>query len=385
MININKKTAMNKFKFSDIATISTQKKKPTDEDKFHYIGLEHLDSKSLKVTRYGADVAPKGEKLVMKKGDVLFGKRRAYQKKVAIAPFDGIFSAHGMILRPNEKVISRELFPFFISSDAFLDKAIKISVGSLSPTINNSDIKKLEFELPDIREQEKYSNALFAINDTKEAYINLIGNLDKIQKSRFIELFGDLNTNPFGFEVKKLSEIAEYYNGVTYKPENIVDSKSGFLVLRSSNIQNGQIAFDDNVYINMNIKDKHKVEDNDILMCSRNGSAKLVGKVALIHDCPKDTCFGAFMMIIRSKFFNYLYSYFQSTYFRQRLVVGATSTINQITVSMLDNIKLPIPPIELVNKYTEQVKQIDKSKFNLKCAITELDNLSDKIKSEIFS
>lgn len=376
---------MNKFKFSDIATISTQKKKPTDEDKFHYIGLEHLDSKSLKVTRYGADVAPKGEKLVMKKGDVLFGKRRAYQKKVAIAPFDGIFSAHGMILRPNEKVISRELFPFFISSDAFLDKAIKISVGSLSPTINNSDIKKLEFELPDIREQEKYSNALFAINDTKEAYINLIGNLDKIQKSRFIELFGDLNTNPFGFEVKKLSEIAEYYNGVTYKPENIVDSKSGFLVLRSSNIQNGQIAFDDNVYINMNIKDKHKVEDNDILMCSRNGSAKLVGKVALIHDCPKDTCFGAFMMIIRSKFFNYLYSYFQSTYFRQRLVVGATSTINQITVSMLDNIKLPIPPIELVNKYTEQVKQIDKSKFNLKCAITELDNLSDKIKSEIFS
>lgn len=190
--------------------------------------------------------------------------------------------------------------------------------------------------------------------------------------SRFIELFGDLNTNPFGFEVKKLSEIAEYYNGVTYKPENIVDSKSGFLVLRSSNIQNGQIAFDDNVYINMNIKDKHKVEDNDILMCSRNGSAKLVGKVALIHDCPKDTCFGAFMMIIRSKFFNYLYSYFQSTYFRQRLVVGATSTINQITVSMLDNIKLPIPPIELVNKYTEQVKQIDKSKLILQKQLEDL-------------
>lgn len=205
-----------------------------------------------------------------------------------------------------------------------------------------------------------------------------------LSKSRFIELFGDLNTNPFGFEVKKLSEIAEYYNGVTYKPENIVDSKSGFLVLRSSNIQNGQIAFDDNVYINMNIKDKHKVEDNDILMCSRNGSAKLVGKVALIHDCPKDTCFGAFMMIIRSKFFNYLYSYFQSTYFRQRLVVGATSTINQITVSMLDNIKLPIPPIELVNKYTEQVKQIDKSKFILQKMIEKLELLKKSRFIELF-
>ena len=71
----------------------------------------------------------------MKKGDVLFGKRRAYQKKVAIAPFDGIFSAHGMVLRPNEEIIDKNFFPLFISSDYFLDAAIKISVGSLSPTI----------------------------------------------------------------------------------------------------------------------------------------------------------------------------------------------------------------------------------------------------------
>ena len=79
---------MAKYKFDQIAFNSTDKKKPTDEDKEHYIGLEHLDSGSLKVTRWGSEIAPKGEKLLMKKGDVLFGKRRAYQKKVAIAPFD---------------------------------------------------------------------------------------------------------------------------------------------------------------------------------------------------------------------------------------------------------------------------------------------------------
>ena len=88
---------MGTFKFSEIAFNSTEKKKPVDEDKYTYLGLEHLDSDSIYVTRYGADVAPKGDKLIMKKGDVLFGKRRAYQKKVAIAPFDGIFSAHGMV------------------------------------------------------------------------------------------------------------------------------------------------------------------------------------------------------------------------------------------------------------------------------------------------
>ena len=117
---------MVKYKFNDIAINSTLKKKPVEDDKYHYIGLEHLDSGSLQVTRYGSEVAPKGEKLIMKKGDVLFGKRRAYQKKVGIAPFDGIFSAHGMVLRPKEDVVDKDFFPLFINSDYFLDAAIKI-------------------------------------------------------------------------------------------------------------------------------------------------------------------------------------------------------------------------------------------------------------------
>ena len=73
---------MPKFRFSEIAFNSTAKKKPTEEDKYTYIGLEHLDSGNLTVSRWGSDVAPVGEKLLMKKGDVLFGKRRAYQKKL---------------------------------------------------------------------------------------------------------------------------------------------------------------------------------------------------------------------------------------------------------------------------------------------------------------
>lgn len=81
---------MAKYRFEQIAINSTEKKKPVEEDRFTYLGLEHLDSGSLKVTRFGSEVAPIGEKLVMHKGDVLFGKRRAYQKKVAIAPFDGM-------------------------------------------------------------------------------------------------------------------------------------------------------------------------------------------------------------------------------------------------------------------------------------------------------
>ena len=128
----------------------------------------------------------------MHEGDVLFGKRRAYQKKVAIAPFDGIFSAHGMVLRPHEDVIDKDFFPLFISSDYFLDAAIKISVGSLSPTINWRDLKELEFELPEIEEQRRLAKVLWAINDTMESYKKLIAATDELVKSQFMEQFGDL-------------------------------------------------------------------------------------------------------------------------------------------------------------------------------------------------
>ena len=204
---------MGTFKFDEIAFNSTEKKKPVDEDKYTYLGLEHLDSDSIYVTRYGADVAPKGDKLIMKKGDVLFGKRRAYQKKVAIAPFDGIFSAHGMVLRPKEDVIDKDFFPMFIKSDYFLDAAIKISVGSLSPTINWRDLKELKFELPSLEEQRKLAEILWAIYDMKDKYKKLILATDELVKSQFIEMFGLENEG-----MKTIGDVASICRGSSPRP-----------------------------------------------------------------------------------------------------------------------------------------------------------------------
>lgn len=200
---------MARYKFDQIAFNSTDKKKPVDEDKKHYIGLEHLDSGSLKVTRWGSEIAPKGEKLLMRKGDVLFGKRRAYQKKVAIAPFDGIFSAHGMVLRPKTEVIDPDFFPLFIASDYFLDAAIKISVGSLSPTINWRDLKELEFDIPSLPVQKKLAKILWAINDTKGAYEQLIQETDELVKSQFIEMFGEPSKSDEAVPLERAFEIRD--------------------------------------------------------------------------------------------------------------------------------------------------------------------------------
>lgn len=175
-------------------------------------------------------------------------------------------------------------------------------------------------------------------------------------------MFGELDKNTKQFPVRKLNEISSYWNGLTYKPADAVKDGTGTLVLRSSNIQNGALAFEDNVYVNCEIKEKLFVQDNDILMCSRNGSAALVGKTALIKGLVEPTTFGAFMMIIRSEYYSYLRTYFETPFFRSQISTG-TSTINQITGKMLNDISLPVPDMDTVRKFESFVHQSDKSKF----------------------
>jgi type I restriction enzyme S subunit len=174
-----------KYKFEDIIFNITEKKKPVEEDKYNYIGLEHLESGNLFISKWGSDTAPEGEKIVMKKGDVLFGKRRAYQKKVAISPIDGIFSAHGMVLRPKEDVICKEFLPFFISSEAFLNEAIRISVGGLSPTVNWKDIRELEFDLPSLAEQKVLAEKLWAAYEVKQSYLKMIAATEEMIEASY--------------------------------------------------------------------------------------------------------------------------------------------------------------------------------------------------------
>lgn len=197
------------YKFDDIVVNSTTKKKPEEIDRLHYIGLEHIDSGTFEISRWGSDIAPIGDKLVMKKGDVLFGKRRAYQRKVAVAPFDGIFSAHGMVLRPKEDVICKEYFPFFISSNQFTDTAVRISVGGLSPTVNWKDLQKQEFELPTISQQRILAEKLWAAYNLKEAYKKMNSAIDEMVKSQFIEMFGNPLASVQKYPIRSLIDCCE--------------------------------------------------------------------------------------------------------------------------------------------------------------------------------
>lgn len=150
------------FKFEDIAFNISERVEPKQTYLDIYVGLEHIDPNSIHIKRHGTPSDVEGTKLKVYPGDLIFGKRRAYQRKAAVANFEGICSAHAMVLRANPKVIIPDLFPFFIHSDQFMNRAIDISVGSLSPTINWGTLKTQEFVLPPLDQQAKLAELLWA-------------------------------------------------------------------------------------------------------------------------------------------------------------------------------------------------------------------------------
>ena len=152
-------------KFEKIAINISERVEPKKTELTTYVGLEHLDADNLKIERTGTPDDVIGTKLKIYKGDIIFGKRRAYLRKVAVSHFDGIASAHSMILRANEKNIEKDFLPFFMQSDTFMIRAVQISEGSLSPTIKNKTLAVQEFILPK-KEKQKELILVFKQFDT---------------------------------------------------------------------------------------------------------------------------------------------------------------------------------------------------------------------------
>ena len=362
---------MAKYQFGQIAINSTEKKNPVDEDRFTYLGLEHLDSGSLKVTRFGSEVAPIGEKLVMRKGDVLFGQRRAYQKKVAIAPFDGIFSAHGMVLRPKEDVIDKDFFPLFISSDYFLDAAIKISVGSLSPTINWRDLKGLEFELPDMDAQRKLVKVLWSINDTMEAYKKMISATEDLVKSQFVEMFGDPVINPMKWPTESLSSLGELARGVSKaRPRNRPELLGGkYPLVQTGEITNSGIYIRnyENTYSEVGLA-QSKLWPKDTLCITIAANIGQTG-ILTFDACFPDSVVGFISNgSVEQVFMHFWFAFFQNTLEAQATQVAQKN----INMKLLSSLQVIVPPLELQRQFAALVHQSDKSKFELEKALSEL-------------
>lgn len=372
---------MTRYRFEQIAENSTAKKKPEEGDRNRYVGLEHLDPGTLEVTRWGAEVTPKGDKLLMKKGDVLFGRRRAYQKKVGIAPFDGIFSAHGMVLRPKTVVIDSSFFPFFISSDAFLNEAIRVSVGSLSPTANWKDLRTLEFNLPSLGKQRELAGILSKAEQLKGHYRNLLAACDDVIKSQFVEMFGDPKLEPNKWNAKPLGEVCATRLGKMLDAKKQT-GKCSYPYLANTNVQ--WFHFDLSDLRHMDFSDDDRIEfelKNGDVLVTEGGE---IGRCAIWREELPNCYFQKAVHRVRCDLKVLLPEYFVWC-FKMKAELGlfksyvSQSTIAHLTGKKIKQVPIPLPPLELQQEFADFAASADKSKFAVQKALDELNATTKKI------
>ena len=162
---------------------------------------------------------------------------------------------------------------------------------------------------------------------------------------------------PSNWEWCRVRNVSNSYIGLTYKLTDI--DEKGTIVLRSCNIRNGKLALDDIVRVSSSISEKLLIEENDIIICARNGSKRLVGKSALIRNLPEPMTFGAFMAICKTPIYEYMFAYLQSDlFFGQLRDVSNTTTINQLTQNKFNDFLIPIPPIREQERIAFKISQL---------------------------
>lgn len=188
-----------------------------------------------------------------------------------------------------------------------------------------------------------------------------------------IEWLGEV---PEHWLITRLKYVGEIVLGLTYSPEDITNDENAILVLRSSNVQNGKLLLNDNVYVNKDIPKKMQTTENDILICSRNGSRALIGKCAVIEGDAIGQTFGAFMTVFRSPYKRFIYYVLSSELFKSQLGNYLTSTINQLTTQVLGNFEIAFPPeseqTAIVNYLDTETAKIDRLQHKIERVIERL-------------
>ena len=215
------RTGWKRMAFGEFAESIGERAEPKDAQEEIYVGLEHLDPQCLHVRRWGKGSDVIGGKLRFRKGDIIFGKRRAYQRKLAVAEFGGICSAHAMVIRARPDKVLPEFLPFLMMSDRFMNRAVEISVGSLSPTINWTTLKLETFDLPPLDQQRRIAEILWAVDEMMSAQDALEKDTKNARKTFFETTVtdgrssaarGEIETWPHWREVT-LSEAVEFLDG----------------------------------------------------------------------------------------------------------------------------------------------------------------------------
>lgn len=351
--NKNLKPGRNVWRFDQMATnVNVRIDNPSESGMEHYVGLEHLDTDSLKIRRWGTPDDVEATKLMFKKGDIIFGRRRAYQRKLGVAEFDGICSAHAMVLRAKPEVVLPEFLPFFMQSDLFMQRAVEISVGSLSPTINWKTMAVQEFLLPPIDEQLRLVSLLRAVERTSESHQEFGGFADQLVRA----LLADVMSREW-----PVVDLGSVVQGTQYGLSINAGSDGQYPMLRMMNIEDGLCVENDIKYVDLSEKDfeTYRLVDGDVLF-NRTNSYELVGRTG-VYELEGDHVFASYLVRIKTspeklepKF---LTLYLNSDFGRRQVLAYATKAVSQANVnaSNLLRVRLPLPPLKVQKQLLEEI------------------------------
>ncbi|MBX7154239.1 MAG: restriction endonuclease subunit S [Bacteriodetes bacterium] len=376
-----KKDKWDKVKLDKLVFNVSERVEPNDTSLDKYIGLEHLDSGKIKIGRHGSPSEVIGTKLKIYKGDIIFGKRRAYQRKAAVADFDAICSAHSMVLRANENHVVKDYLLAFIHSDLFMNRAVEISEGSLSPTIKWKTLANQFFPLPPLEEQKQIA-ALFQSIETAIEQVDVQEkNLKALQKSLVNGLynkhpeFGNL-LNSNNCKAATFGEIAECDKNY---PEH-KDEVERFVGLENIEPDNFQLqGF--GLVANGTTFTKRFVK-GDVLFGKRRPYLKKVAIADYDGICSGD------ILVIRAKANTMLQGllpyYISADGFIQHAISTSAGSLSPRTKwKDLANLEVSIPDLKTQEKILAVLQQLDNTVKHLKQQKTTLKLLKQKLLNEI--
>ena len=373
---------MAKVRLDDVA-VEARETWNQDRKDVPVVGLEHLEPDEIWLRQWNVNPDENTFTKGFKKGQLLFGRRRAYQKKMSLAPCDGICSGDITVIAARPEKIVPELLPFYLRTDAFFDFAMRGSGGSLSPRVKWSHISGYEFDLPPMDEQKKLAELLWAANDLKESYKKAITATDEMLKAKFREMFGDTAGNSKNWPMPKFGDsLNGIENGKSFVCQTFPREGDYPAVLKLSAVTYGVYQPNENkaVLDESQYNPKIEVRTGDLLMTRKN-TLELVGACAYVHETtPRlmlpDIVFRLDVKECYDKQFLWaLLSHPDQRQRIQRIAGGTNTSMVNISKERLCNLPMVVPPLSLQREFVAIADKAESAKANLKKSIAAIDQV----------
>ena len=366
---------MPKVLLKDVVARIKDKVDKDNTDLKYYIGGEHFDSGEIQITKKGiikeSTIGPAFH-MRFQPGDVLLMSRNPHLRKAGIVDFEGICSDVSYVCRTkDENVLMQRFIPFIFQTDHFWKFAEENKKGSTNFFLNWSDFEKYEFELPQIDEQKKLCEMMWAFEDTKSAYKDLLLQTDKLVKSQFIEMFGDPDNNSKNWPLVSLKDcLVAIDSGKSITCENYPRTGDLPAILKLSAVTYGEYQPEENKQLPLAeqfIKEA-EVHVGDLLF-SRKNTLEYVGMTALVKQTPPKLMMPdlIFRLVpqenVRPQYLHQLINHPMYRGTISGLANGSAGSMPNISKQKLNNLAIPLPPVELQMEIEPFIEQSDKSKF----------------------